>query len=474
MAKNKLFITVALIVVGCCGLIGMLRAPRLGININGALYKANIVDVLIVGSGPAGYSAALYAARFNYHVVLLKGPNPGGLLTETSDVENWPGQKKVLGSQLINGMEEQVRALGVQIIQDSVETVDFSGWPLVVKTEQGLTINALSVIIATGGVPFMLGVDGEKEYWAKGVTACAKCDAPNFRDEEVVVVGGGDSAIEEAIQLVPYAKKITILVRKDRMKAATRMQDRLLQYPSISVRFNVEVKEVLGDENQLTGIVLWNNKERTLTEMPINGVFLAIGHQPNTQVFASALKVDEQGYITLTDGRSQKTSVPGVFAAGDVEDNYYRQAVVASGSGVRAAIDADAFLTEIGLTPQMKSRLRPHLLTAKEEDVPATFVTSIKEFDTLIAAGNLVVVDFFKDDCPQCNEFEPIFKGVAKQYVGRAEFIKVNAQELIDLADRLYLYKVPCLLIFKDGDIVARYNGIMSKDELKVAVDKFM
>lgn len=446
---------------------------RKSIDINNLLHKTNVVHLAIIGSGPAGWSAAIYGARFKRHVVVFNGPTPGGLLTKTSEVENWPGKKTILGADLIADMESHARSLGVQCVQDSIESVDFSGSCFVLRTQQGVTINALSVIIATGGTPIALGVKGEVFYEGKGVTSCAKCDAPFYKGEDVVVVGGGDSAVEEAIQLAPYARSITILVRKDYMRAMPIMQERLLQYPSITVIYNVEVKEIVGDANQVTGVVLWDNKANMLKNMPVSGVFLAIGHKPNTEIFASALQLNKAGYIKLLDGRTQKTSVPGVFAAGDAEDDYYRQAIVAAGSGVRAAIDADAFLTEIGLNPSVEAQLRPYLFSNEHVGVYVKHVKEVKAFDDLINSGGLVVVDFFAPNCPQCNELEPIFNLAAKECAGLAEFIKVDGQDLISLSERFYVYKVPCVMIFKNGNMVARYTSVVTKDELKAAVNKF-
>ncbi|MCX5925694.1 MAG: FAD-dependent oxidoreductase [Candidatus Dependentiae bacterium] len=473
MSNRKAFFALVFIISCAGGIIGVSRARR-GIDINKALDKNNVVHVAIIGSGPAGLSAAVYGARFKRNVLVFKGPKPGGLLTETSEVENWPGNKTILGPVLIADMEQHARSLGVTCVQDTVESVDFNQFPFVLHTQQGDTIYALSVIIATGGAPLFLGVKGEQEYWGKGVTSCAKCDAPFYKGEDVVVVGGGDSAVEEAIQLAPYARKITVLVRKDRMKAAQSMQDRLRQYPSITVLYNVEIKEITGDTNQVTGVSLWDNKDKVLKQMPLNGVFLAIGHKPNTDVFKSSLKMDANGYIKLVDGRTQKTSIPGVFAAGDAEDNYYRQAIVASGSGVRAAIDADAFLTEIGLSLSVQEQLRPHLFSAASLETTVKEVATVAAFDELVASGALVVVDFFTPDCPSCNELEPIFNLVARDYAHVAEFIKVDAQELIDLSERLHITKVPCVMIFKEGNLVASYRKVLSKEELKEAVDIFV
>jgi len=444
---------------------------RKAVEINNAYDKPNIAHVAIVGSGPAGYSAAVYAARFNWNTVVFKGPKPGGLLTETSEVENWPGKKSILGFELMADMERHARSLGVQCVQDTIESVNFNTWPFVLKTQEGITVHALSVIIATGATPVMLEVKGEDTYWGRGITTCAKCDAFFYKGQDVVVVGGGDSAIEEAIQLAPYARSITILVRKDRMRAAPIMQNRLSQYPSISVMYNVEVKEILGDGNQVTGVMLWSIKDRALKKYSTNGVFLAIGHKPNTQVFSSSVSCDNQGYIKMVDCRSQKTSIPGIFAAGDVEDGHYRQAIVSAGSGVKAAIDANTFLTEIGLNTHNKKLLESHLFMDNRLSGSIKEIRDVASFNDVLAAHNVVVVDFFKDDCPQCVEVEPIFVSIAQEYGHVATFIKVNTQQLLDLSGRFHIYKVPSIMIFKQGALVARYSAI-NKDQLRSAIEQ--
>lgn len=471
MSKRIIFLALSIIITCASCVVGIGRA-RKSIDVQVAFGKPNVVHVLIAGSGPAGLSAAIYAARFGWYVVVIRGPQPGGLLTKTSEVENWPGIKSILGMNLISEMENHARSLGVQFVQDTIETVDFSGWPLTVTTQNGVTLNALSVIIATGSSPLMLGVPGESKYWGFGETSCAKCDAPFYKGEDVVVIGGGDSAVEEAIQLAPYAKRITILVRKDRMRASQIMQDRLSQYPSISALYNHEVTEILGDGNQVTGVTVFNNKTRQTSTMNVAGVFLAIGHKPNTGAFASAVKLDANGCIKMVEGRSQKTSVPGVFAAGDIEDSVYRQAVVAAGSGVKAAIDADAFLVGAGITLQVKNQLKSHLYLGEILEHSVYRVTSIKEFDELVGSGKLVVADFYTDDCPQCKELEPIFGSVSKECGSQATFVKVNAQDLLDLSDRLHIYNVPCVMIFNKGQLVARYARVGGKDELKDAVER--
>jgi thioredoxin reductase (NADPH) len=436
--------------------------------------KENVFPIVIIGSGPAGLSAGLYGARAKKTTLVIEGSKPGGLLTETTYVENWPGFKAILGKDLMKELKEQAAHFGAQFLDDVVEKVDFSQWPYLIYTQDGKTIYALTVIIATGASPLFLKIPGEQEYWAKGVATCAVCDAPFYQGKEVVIVGGGDSAIAEAIQLAAYAKKITILVRKDTMKAAPTNQELLSGYPHVSVMFNVEPKKVIGNETHVTGIELYNNKDKTTKIMPVDGIFLAIGHKPNTDVFKKALKLDE-GYIVV-DSHTQATSVPGVYAAGDVEDHRYRQAGVASGSGIKAALDADTFLNEIGFNAEIASRLQ------EKQRAPVAIapslvkhVASLAEFKAEIKDSKVpVVVDFYADYCPSCMAMLPHFNAVSQQFKDYAQFISIDIAALPDIAAQYYVTKIPCVLVFKDGGLKGRFTNAMGKKELQEVTAQFV
>ena len=437
--------------------------------------KENVFPIVVIGAGPAGDSAGIYGARAKKKTLVIEGPKPGGLLTETTYVENWPGFKAILGKDLMKELKEHAMHFGAQFLDDTVEKIDFSQWPYVIWTDDGKKIYALTVIIATGASPLSLNIPGEKEYWAKGVATCAVCDAPFYQSKEVVVIGGGDSAIAESLQLSPYAKKITILVRKDKMRAAPTNQELLAGHKHVSIQYNVEPKKVIGDGKRVTGIELYNNKDNTTYTMPVDGVFLAIGHKPNTDLFKEQLELDNHGYIILK-GRSQETSKKGVYAAGDVEDYKYRQAGVASSSGIKAALEADEFLNEIGLTADISARLE------KTQLAPVTItpslvkhVASLKEFETeMQEAQKPVIVDFYADYCPSCMAMLPHFNAVSEQFKDYALFISVDIVALPDIASKYFITKIPCILVFKDGAMVARYNTAMTKPELEAMVAQFV
>lgn len=431
-----------------------------------ALTKKNIVPILVIGSGPAGLAAGLYGARARMGTLVIEGNKPGGLLMETSYVENWPGFKRILGREAIGNLKEQATSFGAQFLSDSVESVDFSSWPYEVKTEDGLTLSALSVIVATGAAPRTLGVPGEQDYWGRGVTTCAVCDAPFYKDQDVVVVGGGDSAVEEALQVAQYAKNVTILVRKDHMRASPSMQERIEPYDSIKVLYNVQVQRVRGNEHHVTGIALYNNKTQEVTDMPIDGIFLAIGHEPTSQVFADYLERDANGYLVM-DGRTQQTSLPGVFAAGEVEDHRYRQAGVAAGQGICASLDAENFLREIGFNAIIAEQLDQFSVSHKRSQSFVRSITTLAEFEQVIAESEgPVIFDFYTDTCPSCLGMMPAFESVAEQYAEQATLIKIDADEAVGIIERLGIRKVPALLLFKDGQLVSRHNMAMNRAEL--------
>lgn len=304
---------------------------------------ANVYDVVIIGSGPAGYTAAIYAARANLSVLLFQGYEIGGQLMQTSDVENYPGfEEGILGPDMMEKFEAQARRFGAQMLTEDVTAVDFRQRPFTLSADSGEYL-ARTVIIATGASAQWLGLPSETRLKGRGVSACATCDGFFFKGKDVAVVGGGDTAMEEAIFLTRYANHVTVIHRRDALRASKIMQDRALKNPKISFLWNTEVTEVLGSDT-LTGLRVRQRVTGEENVLPVQGLFLAIGHKPNTELFRGLIETDQAGYIvpvTFT-----MTNIPGVFAAGDVTDHRYRQAVTAAGDGCRAAIDVERWLEE--------------------------------------------------------------------------------------------------------------------------------
>lgn len=305
------------------------------------------VSVLIIGSGPAGYTAAIYAARANMKPVLYQGIQPGGQLTITTEVENFPGfPEGIQGPEMMVQFEKQATRMGADIRYGIATKVDFSVSPKKVWIDEEKIIEADAVIISTGASAKWLGIPSEERLNGFGVSACAVCDGFFFRGKEVAIVGAGDTAAEEAHYLSKLCSTVHMFVRKSQMRASKVMQDRVLNTPNIKVYFDTETEEILGDKT-VTGVRIKNNKTGDINEIAINGFFVAIGHQPNSDIFKPFVAMDETGYI-ITEAGTTKTNVEGVFAAGDVQDKNYRQAVTAAGSGCMAALDAERYLTSKG------------------------------------------------------------------------------------------------------------------------------
>jgi len=304
--------------------------------------------VIVIGSGPAGLTAAIYAARANLEPVVIAGKTPGGLLMLTTEVENFPGfPEGVLGPELMDRMTRQAERFGAKMVYDDATAVDFSSKPLKVHVGDRV-YEGLSVIIATGASPRWLGLPSEEKLRGRGVSSCATCDAFFFKGMEVIVVGGGDTAMEESLFLTRFANRVTVVHRRDRLRASKILQERAFKNPKIQFIWDTVVEEILGEE-RVEGVRLRNVKTGEATNFKCGGVFIAIGHKPNTEIFKGQIEMDEKGYIAMRD--ESRTSVEGVFAAGDVHDHRYRQAVTAASAGCKAAMDAEKYLGEKGLAP---------------------------------------------------------------------------------------------------------------------------
>ncbi len=306
---------------------------------------AERIKVLIIGSGPAGYTAAVYASRAGLKPVLYQGGQPGGQLTITNDVENYPGYPEgINGPQMMIDFQKQAERFGAEIRHGMITSVDFSSWPLKATIDEKTEVEAESVIISTGASAKWLGIEDEERLNGKGVSACAVCDGFFFRGQDVVIVGAGDTAAEEASYLSKLANKVHMLVRRDEMRASKIMQARVKNAGNVEIHWNTEVESLQG-EHEVEAVNVYNNQTGEKSQIKAQGFFVAIGHQPNTDIFKNWLDMDDQGYIKTIPGTS-KTNVPGVFATGDAQDKIYRQAVTAAGSGCMGALDAEKFLAE--------------------------------------------------------------------------------------------------------------------------------
>jgi thioredoxin reductase (NADPH) len=306
-------------------------------------------QVLIIGSGPAGYTAAIYAARAMLQPTIVQGLQPGGQLTITTDVENFPGFGDVIqGPWLMGQMEQQAKSVGTNIVNDMITKVDFSKRPFSAESESGTKYTADAVIISTGAQARWLGLPSEQKFQGYGVSACATCDGFFFKEKEVAVIGGGNSAVEEALFLTSFASKVHLVHRRDSLRSEKILQERLFKNEKINVIWNSELNEIIGEENPLnvTGIKLKSTIDDTISDLKVDGVFIAIGHDPATQIFKGQVDMDDSGYI-ITQPDSTLTNIEGVYAAGDVKDKIYRQAVTAAGMGCMAALEAEKYISSL-------------------------------------------------------------------------------------------------------------------------------
>ncbi|MEI7490222.1 MAG: thioredoxin-disulfide reductase [Bacteroidota bacterium] len=303
------------------------------------------IRCLIIGSGPAGYTAAIYAARADLKPVIYQGMQPGGQLTITTEVENFPGYPRgITGPEMMEEFKQQAERFGTQVRFGVVTSVDFQNHPFSVTADDGKTVKAETVIIATGASAKWLGIESEKKFMGMGVSGCATCDGFFYRGKDVAIVGGGDTAAEEATYLAKLCKKVYMIHRRDELRASKAMQNKVFNTPNIEMIWNSIPDEVLGDESGVTGVSVRNIKSGESRDITVHGLFVAIGHKPNTEIFQGQLELDDMSYIKTVPG-STRTSVEGVFAAGDVQDHHYRQAITAAGTGCMAAIEAERFLT---------------------------------------------------------------------------------------------------------------------------------
>ncbi len=449
-----------------------------------------LANVVIIGSGPAGYTAAIYAGRANLQPLVFEGFQvggiPGGQLMTTTEVENFPGfPTGIMGPELMKRMKEQAERCGAQLITEDVIAVDLQQRPFVVRSTN-VELRAHSVIIATGATAKRLNLPHEADFWNKGISACAICDgaAPMFRGVELAVVGGGDTAAEEAIFLTKYASKVHLLVRRDRMRASKVMQDRVLSHPKIEVHWHTVPVDVLGD-GKLTAVKLQNTLTQEEYEMPVGGLFYAIGHKPNTDLFVGQLELDEAGYI-VTRGKSTRTSVEGVFACGDVQDHEYRQAITAAGTGCMAALEAERWLSAQGLGEVVASA--PKVAEAEAEPTASTATQEVGEItdDQTYYTGSialrklyhstdkLILVFYTSPTCGPCHVLKPILKKVTDEFLGKICVVYIDITVDPDIAQSAGVIGTPTIQFFKNKDKLEELRGMKQKSELRAAIARYL
>ena len=453
-----------------------------------------VENLVIIGSGPAGYTAAIYAGRANLKPFMFEGFQagglPGGQLMTTTEVENFPGfPLGITGPQLMDNMKAQAVRWGAELVTEDVTWVDFSQRPFVVRSAER-EVRAHTVVIATGATAKRMGLPGESEYWNRGISACAICDGatPLFRNSALVIIGGGDTAAEEAIFLTKYGDVVHMLVRGSQMRASKAMQDRVLNNPKITVHWQTEATEVLGENGFMTGVKVKHSQTGAVTEIAAKGLFYAIGHTPNTKLFQGQIDLDEVGYIVPKPG-SVETNIAGVYAAGDVQDHEFRQAITAAGTGCMAAMLAERWLSEHSLTTEFhQSEVAPPTeLKSGSESEPVTELAVIEcdPAETHHMGGlalrklyhesdRLIVVKYAAPTCGPCHTLKPILRKVVNEFDGRIHYIEIDIEQDPDIAEAAGVIGTPTLQFFKHKEKVAEVKGIKQKSQYRELIESHL
>jgi thioredoxin reductase (NADPH) len=463
-----------------------------------------VENLVIIGSGPAGYTAAIYAARANLKPLVFEGyqagGSPGGQLMTTTEVENFPGfPDGITGPALMANMKAQAVRWGADLVTEDVVAVDFSQRPFVIRSSER-EVRAHSVVIATGATAKRLGLPREHDFWSRGISACAICDGaiPMFKGVELAVIGGGDSAAEEAVYLTKYGSHVHLLVRRDEMRASKAMQDRVLQNPKITVHWNTEVVDVYGEAGGMQGVRLRDRLSGVERNLPARGLFYAIGHTPNTQLFQGQLTLDDVGYIVTKPG-SVETSVEGVYAAGDVQDHDYRQAITAAGTGCMAAMLAERWLSAQGLATEFhQTGSAPADATASTTDstsgsasdsaassAPSSAAVEVDRQAVRHQGGyalrklyhesdRVIVVKYAAPTCGPCHTLKPILSKVIDEFGDRVHYIEIDITEDPEIAASAGVTGTPTVQLFKDKALVGQILGMKQKSQYREEIQKHL
>lgn len=443
-----------------------------------------IENLVIIGSGPAGYTAAIYAGRANLKPVVFEGYQMGGIaggqLMTTTEVENFPGfPEGITGPQLMDRMKAQAARWGAQLITEDVTSVDLSQRPFTVRS-QDREIRTHSIVIATGATAKRLNLPGEQEYWNQGISACAICDGatPIFKNVELAVIGGGDTAAEEAVYLTKYGSHVHLLVRSDKLRASKAMQERVLNHPKITIHWHTEAIAAYGEDGFLRGLNIKNNTTAEEGTLEVRGLFYAIGHTPNTQIFQGQIDLDTVGYVVVKPG-SVETSVEGVYAAGDVQDHEFRQAISAAGTGCMAAMLAERWLSAEGLAQEYTQAESEQPAVETDTQTPKADTEETFDANAMRHRGSyalrklyhdsdrLLVVKYVSPTCGPCHMLKPILNKVVDEFEGQIHFIEIDIAEDPEIAESAGVVGTPTLQLFKDKAKVGELRGVKQKSEYR-------
>jgi thioredoxin reductase (NADPH) len=446
-----------------------------------------VENLVIIGSGPAGYTAAIYAGRANLKPLVFEGFQaggiPGGQLMTTTEVENFPGfPEGVTGPELMERMKAQADRWGAELVTEDVISVDLSQRPFTVRSNTR-TVKTHSIIIATGATAKRLGLPSEQQYWNHGISACAICDGaiPLFNNVPLAIIGAGDTAAEEALFLTKYGSEVHMLVRGNKMRASKAMQDRVIAHPKIKIHWNTQAIDVFGADRFMTGIRLRNTHTGEETDLPAKGLFYAIGHKPNTDLFKGQLDLDETGYIVPQHG-TVETSVEGVYAAGDVQDHEYRQAITAAGTGCAAALLAERWLSAQDLIREFKTEAKTEAPKAVPAKTPqATTSANFDIANTHHIGGfalrklyhesdRVIMVKYASPTCGPCHTLKPILGKVVEEFNDKIHYVEIDITEDPEIAENAGVVGTPTVQFFKDKDKVGEMMGVKQKSQYREAI----
>jgi thioredoxin reductase (NADPH) len=459
-----------------------------------SMTNPTVENLVIIGSGPAGYTSAIYAARANLKPVVFEGFQagglPGGQLMTTTEVENFPGfPQGITGPELMDQMKAQAERWGAELYTEDVIEVDLSQRPFTVRSEER-EFKTNSIVIATGATAKRLGLPDEKQFWSRGISACAICDGatPIFHGAELAVVGGGDSAAEESIYLTKYGDQVNMLIRGEKMRASKAMQDRVLSNPKIKVHWNSEPVDVFGNDKHMEGVKIRNTKTGEESKLHVKGLFYAVGHKPNTSLFQGQLELDDVGYIVTKPG-SVETSVEGVFAAGDVQDHEFRQAITAAGTGCMAAMLAERWLSFNGLIQEFhqKSEIPDNELehqpaqktmAAQSEDqfdLSATRHSGSFALRKLFhESDRLMMVKYVSPGCGPCHTLKPILNKVVDEFDGKIHFVEIDIAQDREIAENAGVTGTPTIQFFKNKELLSESKGIKQKSQYRQLIESYL
>lgn len=433
----------------------------------------NIIPVAVIGSGPAGLSAAMYTARAKFKTVIFVGETPRGQLNQARSVENWPAKPKTAGSSLMNELEQQAKSFGAELLTETITNVNLMCWPFELESSNGRIYRALSIIIATGLTPKKPDIPGANKYWGRGLGACAICESSFNKEEDAVVIGNGKAAAELVLHIIANARHVTVVAKEPEFKSSEKLDEQIKACKNVTIKTNTEALRINGNNSSVLSVTVKDIVSNKRSDIPAKLVLCALGFAPMTDLFKAYIHLDSHGYIKVK-GRTQKTSRKGVFAAGTVEDRQYGKASISAAAGTKAGLDAIAFLESIGFNAY-KAKELDHLLyhASPRAEVHIPVITSKEDFEKILKeARGPVIADFFMPMCPACMRLMPHFESIAQKYQDEKNFIKVDVSKDISIAKNLAITSVPKVIVFNKGAEAKRCEPARDEKDLKACITK--